>query len=67
MQNTELERFKNIFKKLHKIPPGELQECGGLIKWGDETAFVSSQWSVVSGEAASRGLFTRWKRMSGFV
>ena len=27
---------KNIFKKVAKIPPGELQECGFMIKEGDE-------------------------------
>jgi len=38
-----LESTKNIFKKMAKIPPGELQECAFVVKGWDETEFISCQ------------------------
>jgi hypothetical protein len=32
---------KNIFKKVAKIPPGELQECAAMIKEVGETEIIS--------------------------
>jgi hypothetical protein len=52
--------IKNIFKKVAKIPPGELQERSSVVKQSDETEIISGQWwetaSVCSGarEFASR-------------
>ena len=33
--------MKNIFKKVAKIPPGELQDASLVVKWRDETEIVS--------------------------
>jgi len=32
---------KNIFKKMTKIPPGELQQAQGMIKWGRQLKIKS--------------------------
>jgi hypothetical protein len=34
---NEVRDAKNIFEKMAKIPPGELQECGVVVKGWDET------------------------------
>jgi hypothetical protein len=33
MQDAERKLFKNIFKKVPKIPPGELQARTRVVKW----------------------------------
>ena len=39
-EDVGLQGVKNIFKKVAKIPPGELQTRGGMIKCRDDIDIV---------------------------
>ena len=59
LMRRELRRGKNIFKKVAKIPPGELQDAPLVIKWSDETdsSVVICERAKIAGSSALRATY----------